>query len=88
MTASRMVLQYLPKCSLLDTFWLTVTEESDQFPASTGLGNVWPKDFLRRGSRRRRNPILLGVAAAGFTTFGLASLFEARYRDVDANAKK
>ena len=32
--------------------------------------------------------VLLGVAAAGFTTFGLASLFEARYRDVDANAKK
>ncbi len=28
---------------------------------------------------------LLAIAAAGFAAFGLASLFEARYRDIDAN---
>lgn len=32
--------------------------------------------------------LLLTVAAAGFASFGLASLFESRYRDVEANVKK
>jgi hypothetical protein len=31
--------------------------------------------------------LLMGVAAARFAAFGLASLFEARYSDIDANAK-
>jgi Domain of Unknown Function (DUF1206) len=32
--------------------------------------------------------VALAVAAAGFAAFGVASLFEAKYRDVEANTKK